>query len=84
VADTSLLLVIAGRLLSQLFIAFSAHSLAESAWICSSQLAAPLHLEYDSFSLPGQAALVVFRTQSPAIADAQRNSSNRHDITDFM
>jgi uncharacterized protein (DUF885 family) len=83
VADTALLLVIAGRLLSQLFVAFSAHSFAESAGIFSSQLAVPLHLEYDSFSLPGQAALVVFRTQSPAIAEAQSDSSNTHDIANF-
>jgi hypothetical protein len=84
VAETVLLLVMAGRLLSHDLAAFSAHSFAESAATFSSQLALPSHLEKDSFSLPGQATLVVFRTHSPAMAETLRHKNNRQETRDFI
>jgi hypothetical protein len=74
----------AGRLLSHDFAAFSAQSFSESAMTFSSQLACPPHLEKDSFSLPAQAVLVVFRTHSPATAGMQRHNSKRHDTKDLI
>jgi hypothetical protein len=73
-----------GRLLSHDLAAFSVHSFAESATTFSSQLAWPSHLEYDSFSLPGQATLVVFRTHSPAMAETLRHNNNRQQTRDFI
>jgi hypothetical protein len=70
-----------GRLLSQDFAAFSAQSYSESAATFSSQLACPLHLEKDSFSLPGQAVRVVFSTHSPAKAGTERQNNNRQDTS---
>jgi hypothetical protein len=81
VADTVLLFVMLERLLSQDFAAFSAQSFSESAATFSSQLACPLHLEKDSFSLPGQAVRVVFSTHSPAKAGTERQNNNRQDTS---
>jgi len=77
VADTVLLLVMLGRLLSQDFAAFSAQSFSESAATFSSQLATPLHLAKESFSLPGQAVRVVFSTHSPAKAGTERHNNRQ-------
>src|SRR5580692_8102939 len=73
-----------GRLLSQDFAAFSEQSFSESAATFSSQLACPLHLEKDSFSLPGHAVRVVFSTHWPAHADTERQNNNRQDTSTLI